>query len=161
LAVAIKEDERDAVGFRKFGQRVAHERGLLFGGGGFVRGGRAIAERQRFIERLVAAGSPQVRERGVARDLPEPGTQLLGLAQIRKFAPGGEEGFLRGILTGGEVAEDSKGDAANHCLVASHDLDERPLVPTAGRADQFCVRSTACPRFAPLFVSPKNHLFRS
>jgi hypothetical protein len=42
LSLAIKKNERHAVGLGQFRERVAHHRGFLFAGGGFVRRRRLI-----------------------------------------------------------------------------------------------------------------------
>jgi len=53
-------------------------------------------------------------ERDVARDLPEPSSQPLRLAQFVNLPPGRQERLLPGVLAGREVPEDSERDAAHH-----------------------------------------------
>jgi hypothetical protein len=63
--------------------------------------------------------------------------EAFGFAKVVELSPGGKEGFLGGIFAGGKIAEDAKGDPADHGLVAGDDLDESAFIAAAGGVDQF------------------------
>src|SRR5439155_25322633 len=111
-------------------------------------------------QRIMSPVAPQMAERGVARDLPQPCPQPLRLAQFMKFPPGRQKRLLRRVLARREIAENSQCDPAHHRLMPRHDFHKRPLVPPPRGVDQFSIRRVWLnprPADVRLLVSPVNH----
>src|SRR6185503_12011876 len=110
----------------------------------------------------MSAGAAQMTQCGVASNLGEPGTQPLGLAQFVDLAPGRNKRFLTGVLAGGEIAQNTQGDPADHCLVTRHDFDKCALVTRAGGACQIGVSGRGDIKFGRqircmlVFAPPKH-----
>src|SRR6266542_7048019 len=82
----------------------------------------------------------QMAERGVARDLRQPGPQPFRLAQFVKFSPDRKKRLLACVLARREIAQNSQCDPAHHGLMPRHDFDKRPFVPSPRGTDQFGIR---------------------
>ena len=126
LAFAIEQQQRLAAFFRQRGDQLAGRARAFFVDQGLGRRGRGIGgggdRRFHVVDRIRPAHlRAQMIARQVARDLPQPRQETVGVLQAAQVLPRVEEGVLRDVLAARHVTHDRQRDRRDRVLAGDDD----------------------------------------
>ena len=106
--------------------------------GRFVRGGRPVNGQDSDVGRPLTSPLRFVVA-GMDEDPVEPGLEAVRFTQVRKPAPGEDQGVLQRVLGETRVAQDPMSDGVERVADLVHQDGERLTVALAGQLDEVSV----------------------